>query len=410
MSTETITILAGRLGEARERIAKFERKAKRYNVPFHVVFGDVYKQTRKEQTDNMWYPGGVRTYEVNVVDVTIEGETPKVGDYEFVASIEFTDGGNFIDCAPGHKALKAWRETDQRCEHCNASRRRKHVYMVRNINTGSFTQVGRTCLRDFLGIDDPKWIIQRFKFWREFRGDDDERGFSGFGQPKWSEDIRFLLAATNACIRIWGWASKGMARQDESLTATMGRIWALYGSDKYSREEAAQIRAEMRDSDRELADEVVDWVRASTDDNDYMHNLRVAFADDLLLDQRRTGLAISAVSAWHRAQERELKMAKRQEQDAQSEHIGNLLTRLRGLKVRLEDRRSMGDRGYGETSLLKFRDEAGNIFSWFTGSYPNVDVGEDVVIDGTVKRHTEFRGVKETQLTRVKVLEEGLQA
>ena len=112
MTTETITILAGRADEARKRMKKFEKKAKRYGVAFSVAFGPVYKQTRKEQTDNMWYPGGVRVYEVNVLDVTIEGETPKVGEYEFLASIELTEAGHFVDTVPGVESHQIWRPSD----------------------------------------------------------------------------------------------------------------------------------------------------------------------------------------------------------------------------------------------------------------------------------------------------------
>ncbi len=112
---------------------------------------------------------------------------------------------------------------------------------------------------------------------------------------------------------------------------------------------------------------------------------------------------VSAVSAWHRHVDRELKAAKRKELDKTSTHQGAVGERLRDIPVRLEMRRGMGDNGYGWTELLKMRDEAGNLYTWFTGSAPSVDIGEDMVITGTVKGHREFNGVNETQLTRVKV-------
>lgn len=395
---ETITILAGRADEARKRMKKFVKKARRYNVPFTASFGPEYTEERERVR-----PDGRKVkYLVSLVDVTIEGEKPTVGDYEFQASIELTPAGNYVDMAPGVELDPKYRHVNDHCEHCKAQRRRKHVFVVRDRSSGQFVQVGRTCLRDFLGTDDPSWVLQSFKFWRAVRGGDDD-GLGGLGSVSWWESLDTLLAHTNACIRIWGWTSKGQARFNEDLCPTVNRVWSLYSSSEADKKEAARIREEIKDSDYELAERVIKWVRCSTDDTDYMHNLRVAFYDDMLWDERRVGLAISAVAAWHKAEERELKLAREREQAAQSTHIGAQGERLRGIKARLESRRGMGDNGYGWTELLKFRTEDGNVLTWFTGAAGNVDIGEDVVLDGTVKAHKEYQGARETQLTRVKM-------
>ena len=404
----TTTILACRAAEARKRAKKFEKKAARYGVPFTVSFGPVYEDERTIETER-----GVKKVMAKVQDVTVEGEKPVVGDFAFQASIEITPNGNYVDMIPGLELDPKYRTVDGHCEHCRTQRRRKHVFVVRNVDTGESVQVGRTCLRDFLGIDDPKWIMNTFKFWRSV-GDDDE-GFGGFGRYEWSESLQYLLARTNACIRIWGWTSKGMARDDEDLIPTIGRV-LMSGFTKETRAEVARINAEMCDGDDAIAGQVIEWVRANTQDNDYMHNLRLSFHDDVLDSERHAGLAISAVAAWHRALERELRLAKAREKDAVSAWQGEKKDavsawqgekkeRLKGVKVTLEMVRSIGDNGYGGwTRLLKFRDEAGNLYTWFTASETGIDIGEQAVIDGTVKDHTEYKGVRETLLTRVAVL------
>lgn len=400
MTTQTVTILAGRADEARKALLKLKKKAKRYNTPFAASFGEVYQEER-------YLEGGSRTkkVKVDVIDVSIMGETPKVGDYEFLASIELTPAGNFVDTPPNVKIDPKYRTTDSRCEHCKKVRPRKHVFAVRNIETGEELQVGRTCLRDFLGTDDASRIIGNFKFWRLFNGSDGEEGFSSYGRAERMDSLESLLAKTNALIRIYGWASKGMANNDERIVATLTRLWATYGSDKYARMAREELHDEMKDSDEDLAQKVIAWVRASTDASDYMHNLRVAFSDDVLYGDRRTGLAISAVSAWYRAQERELKRTEVARANRDSKHQGDVKERLKGLKVTLESARSMGDNGWGPTELLKFKDEAGNVYGWFTGAGPHEDIGAILTIDGTVKRHTDFNGILETLLTRVTVKE-----
>ena len=402
MTTKTITILAGRADEARARVKKLDKKAKKYGVEFAAAFGPVYQEERRIESE---IEGALHHKAmVNVLDVTITGSTPKVGEFEFLASIELTDAGNFVDAVPGVEIDPAYRTTDNRCEHCHKVRGRKHVFAVRNIDTGAELQVGRTCLRDFLGIDDPKHIIGSFKFWRLVSGDG-EGDLGGFGYSERMDSLESLLAKTNALIRLYGWASKGNAAADYRITATVERLFWTYGNDDASRAARQELNDELRDSDETLAQEVIAWVRASTDDNDYFHNLRVAFTDDVLYGDRRTGLAISAVASFHRAQERELTRARAAEDNKGSKHQGEIKERLKSLSLTVTMIRDMGDNGYGQSELVKMADESGNLFSWFTGSRPRFDTGDKIVADATVKAHKEFHGILETQLTRVTVQE-----
>ena len=232
MTAKTITILAGRADEARTRVKKLDKKARKYGVDFSATFGPVYQEERKTSD----HGSRARKVMVNVLDVTITGSTPKVGEFEFLASIELTADGNFVDTVPGVELDPSYRTTGGHCDHCKANRTRKHVFAVRNLETGAELQVGRTCLRDFLGIDDPERIINQFKFWRLITGGGDDEGFESYGRAEWSASLEYLLAMTNACNRIWGWASKGAAEASyNKMTATIERIMCLYGSDYYSR-------------------------------------------------------------------------------------------------------------------------------------------------------------------------------
>ena len=57
------------------------------------------------------------------------------------------------------------------------------------------------------------------------------------------------------------------------------------------------------------------------------------------------------------------------------------------------------------TNLLRFQDDKGNVYSWFgTGAAAyNMEVGKDYVITASIKKHQEYKGRKETVLTRVKI-------
>ena len=59
---------------------------------------------------------------------------------------------------------------------------------------------------------------------------------------------------------------------------------------------------------------------------------------------------------------------------------------------------------YGWTSILTFEDNQGHQFVWKTGSYVEAQEGTEVTLKGTIKAHTEYKGIKQTELTRCKVM------
>ncbi len=74
MTTKTITILAGRAAEARARVKKLDKKARKYGVDFSANFGPVYQKRRWTDPEPPRRPVEVMT---DVLDVTITGSTPK---------------------------------------------------------------------------------------------------------------------------------------------------------------------------------------------------------------------------------------------------------------------------------------------------------------------------------------------
>ena len=75
---------------------------------------------------------------------------------------------------------------------------------------------------------------------------------------------------------------------------------------------------------------------------------------------------------------------------------------------------------YGYTYFVFFRDEEGRVYKWSTGkgtyqcwhktngrdAYLEYEVGKKYLIKGSVKEHSEYKGVKQTVITRCKVLKD----
>jgi hypothetical protein len=62
------------------------------------------------------------------------------------------------------------------------------------------------------------------------------------------------------------------------------------------------------------------------------------------------------------------------------------------------------DSYYGTTTLYIMQDASGNVFKWgASSSLPDeVKEGSAITLTGTIKAHEEYRGVKQTVLTRCK--------
>ena len=82
--------------------------------------------------------------------------------------------------------------------------------------------------------------------------------------------------------------------------------------------------------------------------------------------------------------------------------IGELKERLRNLNVVLKSRFSVSTR-FGDSECLKFDDEKGNHFCWWTSTCPQAEIGEKFLLTGTVKEHTTYKAENLNVLTRCKL-------
>lgn len=410
MQTEdsiTVAVLVERLGEMKATLTKLAKKANRYGsapITFTLV-GTPYDQKR-EVTD---WDGEKRKITVRVQDVCVTGVAPTVGDYEFIARLELSDAGVLIHKAPAHNdvSLEQFQESDGHCDHCKSNRRRKEVYVVRERATGKFLQVGSTCLRDFLGVDDPRWIAARFEFFKNFRDSFNECDGYAFVQS-----IHGTLRLASVAIRLFGWCSKTMAKDNESLVPTSYYTQLPFMSTKFMTAKQIDLRTKMINGataeDDATAQNVIDWVRGLDSEkvrkSDYLYNLRVIFGLDNITNDRHIGLVVSAVAAYHREMENELRYTQAWKALSASEYRGEVKQRLRDIPVTLNAKRTIGHCSYtGETKLLiQFLGEDNAVYVWFTTSnLSDTEIGEKVKLTGTVVKHEEFNGVKQTVLSRV---------
>lgn len=109
---------------------------------------------------------------------------------------------------------------------------------------------------------------------------------------------------------------------------------------------------------------------------------------------------------WHRALDIIKKAKDERAPKTASEYVGNIGDTLT-LSATLSSVSTFETHFtyYGETNYIyKFTDENGNSIVWKTASFQKIEEGKTYEIKGKVKEHNEYKGDKQTVLTRCKII------
>lgn len=90
---------------------------------------------------------------------------------------------------------------------------------------------------------------------------------------------------------------------------------------------------------------------------------------------------------------------------ATTNFLGEVGERLRDIKVTYISCYGYDTR-FGYSQSFRFETEDGDILRWTTGTLQQLEVGEKVLLTGTVKEHKTYNGENVTILTRCKIVKE----
>ena len=338
--------------------------------------------------------------------VSIMGETPRIAGWTFLATLQHLEGGTILRSVPTASEeqvakLSTYRDVDSSCDHCHTNRLRVDTFVVVS-DAGETKQVGRQCLRDFLGGVSPEEVAAYAQILVEAvsAAEDCERG-GGEGDTC-AVSLEQYLPFVASAVRTGGWFSRTAARDMPGRLATADVAWTfgVFPSKDIKRGDLIVPSSE----DQSKAKVALEYVsealegRSDGDLSDYEHNLRVMIRTGWT-DLRGAGIAASLLSCYDRMVG---KVAEKRAMAA-SQHVGEVgkrqvfasLTVLKVVDI---------DGEFGTTHLHIFRDEAGNLLKWFA-SNERLQTGNQYNVKGTVKKHDEYQGTKQTMLTRCKVLD-----
>ena len=300
-----------------------------------------------------------------------------------IAHIEHSPNGNIVNVFDGEMRSE-WVNIAPFCEHCNSNHNLKYTFMVSNGE--EIKQVGRTCLKEYCGIDP-----QVIGMVNAFYDDIDEFTPDGY-------DFREPIPCVFDAVEVLAHAidvvkEQGYIKSDEcgSNKSIIGKRVGSSRPTTQSVKEAEMMEKAIIGMDTEEAVEAL------------LNNVQVRLKG-FYCKPSDFGYFAYAPIAYRKHMEHIEEMKRRAEEhdaiSAQSKYVGTVGERA---TFEIKDAKLLTTifGMYGTTFLYRFLDADGNVLIWFASTSFDTSATK---IKATVKDHSEHDGVKQTVLTRVKAV------
>ncbi|KVV07390.1 hypothetical protein [Burkholderia ubonensis] len=398
-------IAADRLPLLRENLSKLNKRAAKHGVePFKIELGRYGNQFVENRSEG--FAANIRT-----VEVALTGQRFRLGDYRVMASIDhknqaFRTFGDFR--IPGQ-----YLACDAQCDHCKTKRDRAKTFLLADKN-GDLFHIGSSCIESFTGFA-PEFALGATSVWDQFSDMQEqlEEGDDGIRNCKLEAASPMLpfLAIVSRMIRRDGWVSSSTAAANRE-----SGIHPIHSTSQGALEELkkliervgleGEIAPNVDAVDVDVAANALAHARASYGDvpereavEAFDANMWSVSAHDAFID-RHAGFAAFIVRKYHT----EVLEPNRAKQFAgDSDHVGTVKKREE-FEVTLY-KKILVEGAYGTNTLCLMHDQHGNQLRWMASGLTDMEAGKSYRVKATVKKHDEYKGVKQTALSRVSVID-----
>lgn len=383
------TIYANRLEEVSKKLEKLQNKAKKYGKKLNFSVGEEHPATIAiRDIDHITQTIYTKeTCVVAAVDVEVDFDTLICLDnWRVVAQIDHGDNGNVVNLINSQEQINAiWYDLKPFCEHCNTNRRRNITFIVKHEN-GIYKQVGKSCLMDYTGIS-PALVAMAAEIKDiciDSSGEKECYNFDINNIKMFS--IHDILAASVESIEKYGY------------------IKADYpNSTKLNVLEMLHKQTETSEKSKKEAENIINWLKNLDVNIGIERDCKSLICGEYAKIKHIGKLAYMPIS-YKKALEqkqKEIEQSARKEAEKTSVYVGTV-----GEKVTFTAEKAAlltsYPTEYGYAYVYKFISN-GNIFVWFS-SRSVEGIQDGCTIKGTVKSHSERDGVKQSILTRCKVI------
>jgi len=343
--------------------------------------------------------------------VFIDGEVPRVGDHEFIASIEpkpDEDGKviNILRAAPGKTIPDKYKKDFQgHCDHCCTTRYRKQTYLLKDNRDGSYKVVGGNCLADFLRKDDLGSQIAWFKLLNDL--ENKEYDMVDMGSKRYeSLPTREFIKASIASIRKFGF-KKSTITDKEGTTfgnsestkfCVLAYLNALHPMEARLLQQFVDgIKSEITNVTDEEVNKLIDWIKTEAKKEDasaYIHNL-YALSIQPYITNREAGMLASLPQAYIRATTT-IEKKEEEKYTIPDWKIGDTISFIGKVKSR-----GQYTGQYGLINILNIHTDEGYYIKWFSSNF-DASKGEMIRVEKAKVKSIELDSYLQKITTTIK--------
>ena len=399
MEDKTYFIHEDNMERLEKKLQRIKWKCDKYNCYFEYhKIGEAYR----EVVLSTGFRETARFIEVAVSGVAI------INNWKFIATIETNPNGNIIkQYATDVKVPEFYKTCKLVCDHCNTKRARKSTYLIQNVETAEFKQVGKSCLADYTHGLDSEGIASYISTFDELiRGE----AVDTSSNTAYYETVDVLKVAEELVSKL---GYRPADSYDESTKVPTKLFLQRERNGGTISSSIDEIADEIHfDCNREevvnQVNDIINWLLNEADTHEiYMHNLKTLVSNKYV-KWSDIGILASATIAYRKAmrfKKHDEEFAKNHKDDFKSEYVGNIGERI---TVNLKSVTCIysNDTIYGMSFLYKMVDVNDNILMWSTSK--SLDESEYASVTGTVKSQSSYRDIKQTYLTRCKLIAKGV--
>lgn len=366
-------------------------------IPTATVVKSQTMLKRGKRTPQFYHGGRIDPINEVLVEwhwVTVHYERPSFSGWSLLGVYDWADGYCVFSPIPGESAPRAlWDVEANRCDHCHVRHQRTKGMLIRH-EDGTHMVVGSACLKDFLGHISAETLTAIMKFERslETMQEDDEDAY-GSSMP-YVYGVHQALAAAAMLVE-----QNGYVKATDEGPATKYTVMTYMRPYTFEEKEFVANNP-LGEKHYQKATDIIEWSKTLNDSNEYTYTLKnILNAESGVCTGKRMGILVSAVVVYDRAMSEKVEV---ESNATVNEYVGVIKERLKGLPLTVQ-KAIHGFNDFGNTTMLIMADVDGRKFVWYASRSVEVEIGDAITIDGTVKDHREYKGIKQTILTRVKI-------
>ena len=372
----TYTVFASKINELQTVFNRYAKKAANVGLTATMNIGNVYPKKvdvyENDYANHVTVKTG--TTVIDVVDVEINFPEYKLGNYTVVAYIEHGENNKNLvyPCGDVEVPVKYFNAKGI-CEHCNTNHKRVKTIVLKDTE-GNYKQVGKACVKEYTGINEAD-LVNAYRAINSFFIDNNaDAGYFGkVTDSKYTTTIDYLAKCIHYIIK--------------------------HGYNQDVKYDCAKIKVEnLTTEDYNNAEKVIDYFKNIETTDTFINNVKVAVTNEYT--KKVNGFVAYAYVAYTK----ELERIAKEKANTAVEYFGNVGDKF---TAKVTGRVIAGyDTQFGYTNIIEFKDNANHIFIWKTTN--DIETDNNGIfkgtIKGTIKAHNEYKGVKQTVITRVKAI------